>query len=247
MLEIDNIAVSYGPVEAVCGASLRVASGSITAIVGSNGAGKSTCLKAVSGLVALQQGRVLFDGQPIHQLRPEDRLRLGIAHVMEGRRLFADQSVEDNLVLGAYIHRREKDWKAETASRRAEMYRRFPILETRRAQPALTLSGGEQQMLAMAVALMARPRLLLLDEPSLGLAPKMVQAVGELIRELRNDGMTILLVEQMASMALSLADFGYAFQRGRVVVSGVASEMLLDMKFHQAYFGSGGASETVPA
>ena len=246
MLEIDNIGVSYGPVEAICGASLRVAGGSITAIVGANGAGKSTCLKAISGLVVLQQGKVLFDGQPIHMLRPEDRLRLGIAHVMEGRRLFADQSVEDNLVLGAYIHRRDSDWKAETARRCAQMYRRFPILEQRREQQALTLSGGEQQMLAMAVALMAKPRLLLLDEPSLGLAPKMVQVVGELICELRNDGMTILLVEQMASMALSLADYGYAFQRGRIVVSGIASEMLRDMKFHQAYFGSGGAPSAVP-
>ena len=246
MLEIDNIGVSYGPVQAVCDASLRVASGSITAIVGSNGAGKSTCLKAISGLVMPQQGRILFEGQPIQSLRPEDRLRLGIAHVMEGRRLFGDQSVEDNLVLGSYIHRRDGNWKAETVQRCAAMYRRFPILEQRRQQQALTLSGGEQQMLAMAVALMAKPRLLLLDEPSLGLAPKMVQAIGELIRELRNDGVTILLVEQMASMALSLADFGYAFQRGRIVVSGVASEMLRDMKFHQAYFGSGGAPETVP-
>ena len=247
MLEIDHIDVSYGPVEAVCAASLRVASGSITAIVGANGAGKSTCLKAVSGLVTPQRGSILFEGQPIHRLRPEDRLRLGIAHVMEGRRLFADQSVEDNLVLGAYIHRRDGGWRAETAQRCAEMYRRFQILGQRREQPAVTLSGGEQQMLAMAVALMAKPRLLLLDEPSLGLAPKMVQAVATLIRALRDDGMTILLVEQMASMALSLADFGYAFQRGRIVVSGIASEMLRDMKFHQAYFGPGGAPEPVTA
>ena len=245
MLEIDNISVSYGPVEAIRAASLRVAGGSITAIVGANGAGKSTCLKAISGLVALQQGTVLFDGQPIHGLRPEDRLRLGIAHVMEGRRLFADQSVEDNLVLGAYIHRRDRNWKAETAQRCAGMYKRFPLLEQRREQQALTLSGGEQQMLAMAVAVMAKPRLLLLDEPSLGLAPKMVQTVAELIRELRNDGMTILLVEQMASMALSLADYGYAFQRGRIVVSGIASEMLRDMKFQQAYFGPGDAPSAV--
>ena len=246
MLELDNIGVSYGPVEAVRGASLRVVSGSITAIVGANGACKSSCLKAISGLVPLQQGTVLFDSQPIHSLPPEDRLRLGIAHVLEGRRLFADQSVEDNLVLGAYIHRRDVTWKAQTAQRCDEMYRRFPILRQRREQQAVTLSGGEQQMLAMAVALMAKPRLLLLDEPSLGLAPKMVQAVSALIRGLRDDGMTILLVEQMASMALSLADVGYAFQRGRVVASGIASEMLRDMNFHQAYFGSGAAPSAVP-
>jgi branched-chain amino acid transport system ATP-binding protein len=243
VLEIADIAVAYGPVLAVGGVSLQVARGSITSIVGANGAGKSTCLKAVSGLVKLQTGSIVFEGRPIHMLRPEDRLRLGIAHVMEGRRLFVDQSVEDNLVLGAYIHRRRSSWKAETAGRCAEMYRRFPILESRRQQLALTLSGGEQQMLAIAVALMSRPQLLLLDEPSLGLAPKMVQALGDLIRGLRNDGMTILLVEQMASMALSLADVGYTFQRGQVVASGVASEMLRDMKFHQAYFGTGDAAE----
>jgi branched-chain amino acid transport system ATP-binding protein len=155
--------------------------------------------------------------------------------------------VEDNLILGSYIHRRDANWKFDTAKRCAEMYRRFPILGTRSQQQALTLSGGEQMMLAIAVALMARPRILLLDEPSLGLAPKMVHAVGELIRELRNDGMTILLVEQMASMALNLADVGYAFQRGRVVLSGAASEMLRDMKFHQAYFGAEGTPEnTLP-
>ena len=246
MLEIDNIAVSYGPVEGVSGASLRVAPGSITAIVGSNGAGKSTCLKAVSGLVEIAQGRIAFEGAPIQDLRPEDRLRLGIAHVMEGRRLFSDQSVEDNLVLGSYIHRNEKDWKVKTAELCTGIYKRFPILQTRRDQQALTLSGGEQQMLAIAVALMARPRLLLLDEPSLGLAPKMVQAIGTLVRELRDDGVTILLVEQQASMALRLADFGYAFQRGRVVLEGPAAEMLRDMKFHEAYFGAAGAAPAQP-
>ena len=247
VLEINNIGVSYGPIEAVRGASLQVAQGSITAIVGANGAGKSTCLKAVSGLVTLQTGDILFEGRPIHLLQPEKRLRLGIAHVMEGRRLFGDQSVEANLELGAYIHRQGSNWKAETAGRCNEMYRRFPILGQRRQQLALTLSGGEQMMLAIAVALMARPRLLLLDEPSLGLAPKMVQAIGDLIQELRSDGMTILLVEQMASMALSLADVGYAFQRGKVVVSGVASDMLRDGKFHQAYFGSDEAPQpTLP-
>ena len=247
MLEIENISVSYGPIEAVCDASLRVAAGSITAIVGANGAGKSTCLKAVSGLVSPAQGRIVFEGSPIQDLPPEERLRLGIAHVMEGRRLFADQSVEDNLVLGAYIHRNDKDWKAKTAELCAQMYQRFPILDTRRDQPALTLSGGEQQMLAIGVALMSRPRLLLLDEPSLGLAPKMVQAIGALVRELRDDGMTILLVEQMASMALGLSDFGYAFQRGRVVLSGPAAEMLRDMKFHEAYFGAASAAPAQPA
>src|SRR5205085_4789718 len=157
-------------------------------------------------------------------------------------RLFGDQSVEDNLVLGAYANRHRDGWKAETLARCDEMYRRFPILGERRRQQAVTLSGGEQMMLAIAVALMARPRLLLLDEPSLGLAPKMVEAIGDLVRELRRDGMTIVLVEQMASLALDLADFGYAFQRGRVVLSGTGAEMLRDMKFREAYFGQDDAS-----
>jgi branched-chain amino acid transport system ATP-binding protein len=241
VLEIDDISVSYGPVEAIRGASLKVSKGSITAIVGANGAGKSTCLKAISGLVTVHKGSIKLDGQPIHAMQPEERLQMGIAHVMEGRRLFGDQSIEDNLVLGSFIHRSDSGWKRETAQRCSELYRRFPVLEARRQQPALTLSGGEQQMLAIGVALMSKPRLLMLDEPSLGLAPLMVQYVGELIRELRKDGMTILLVEQMASMALSVADVGYAFQRGQVVFSGDASEMLHDPKFKQAYFGAEGS------
>ena len=236
VLEISDLCVAYGPVQAISNASLHVLAGTVTAIVGSNGAGKSTCLKAISGLVAPQKGTVMFDGTPIQTLPSEERLRLGIAHVMEGRRLFGDQSVEDNLVLGAYGNRHRNGWKAETLERCEKMYRRFPILGERRRQQSLTLSGGEQMMLAIAVALMARPRLLLLDEPSLGLAPKMVEAIGDLIRELRNDGMTILLVEQMASIALDLADFGYAFQRGRVVLSGTGADMLRDMKFRDAYF-----------
>jgi branched-chain amino acid transport system ATP-binding protein len=236
VLEIDDLWVSYGPVEAIRGASLRVSQGTVTAIVGANGAGKSTCLKAISGLVTPQKGSVALEGAPIHTRSPEERLRLGIAHVLEGRRLFGDQSVEDNLVLGAYPNRHRAGWKAQTLARCEEMYRRFPILGERRRQQAVTLSGGEQMMLAIAAALMAQPRLLLLDEPSLGLAPKMVEAIGDLVRELRRDGMTILLVEQMAAVALGLADFGYAFQRGRVVLSGSGTEMLRDMKFRESYF-----------
>jgi branched-chain amino acid transport system ATP-binding protein len=242
VLEIEDLWVSYGPVEAIRGVSLRVSQGTVTAIVGANGAGKSTCLKAISGLVVPQKGAVMLDGAPIHRRPPEERLRLGIAHVLEGRRLFGDQSVEDNLVLGAYPNRHRDRWKAETLARCDEMYRRFPILGQRCRQQAVTLSGGEQMMLAIAVALMAQPRLLLLDEPSLGLAPKMVEAIGELVRELRRDGMTIVLVEQMASVALELADFGYAFQRGRVVLSGTGTEMLRDIRFREAYFGQDDAA-----
>lgn len=237
VLEIDDLWVSYGPVQALRGVSLQVLPRTVTALIGANGAGKSTCLKAISGLVVPQRGRVTLEGVPMQSLRPDERLRSGVAHVLEGRRLFGDQSVEDNLLLGAYADRRRDGWKEETFASCEQMYRRFPILGERRRQQALTLSGGEQMMLAIAVALMAKPRLLLLDEPSLGLAPKMVEAIGDLIGELRERGMTIVLVEQMASMALNLADFAYAFQRGRVVLSGSATNMLQDMKFREAYFG----------
>ncbi|MGE0798377.1 MAG: ABC transporter ATP-binding protein [Lautropia sp.] len=238
MLEVRELGVSYGPVVALKSVSLDVASGAVTTIIGANGAGKSSCLAAISGLVKPQHGRVLLDGQPIEQLSADARLRRGIAHVLEGRRLFGDQTVEDNLTLGAYVHRRTSNWSADTKVLRETMYRRFPILGTRHRQLAQTLSGGEQMMLAIAVALMSRPRVLLLDEPSLGLAPKMVRAVTDLIGELRRDGMTILLVEQMASMALRLADYAYAFQRGSIVLQGSGKELLDDSRFHSAYFGA---------
>lgn len=238
MLETDRLGVMYGAAEALSDVSLRVEPGTITAIVGPNGAGKSTCLKAISGLVEAGKGAITLDGRPIEHLRPEQRLTLGIAHVLEGRRLFADQTVEDNLVLGAYCGHRRPGWKAGTRDRCDEMYGRFPILGQRRRQLSLTLSGGEQMMLAIAVALMARPRLLLLDEPSLGLAPKMVDAIGSFILELRNEGVTIVLVEQMASLALRLADFVYAFQHGRVVSSGPKSQFTQDGALRAAYFGA---------
>ena len=217
--------------------SLRVEPGSITAIIGANGAGKSTCLKAISGLVSIKRGSVLFEGRPLEGLRTEDRVALGIAHVMEGRRLFVDQSVADNLELGAYIRRARGTTNLDAD--RDLMFKRFPILAARRDQLAGTMSGGEQQMLAIACALMSRPRLILLDEPSLGLAPKMVETVAHLIHTLREDGLTILLVEQQASMALSLADFAYAFERGRVQSSGPASEFASDDRIRHAYFGDG--------
>lgn len=241
MLEVVDIDVSYGPVAALTGVSLKVERGSITSIIGANGAGKSTCLKAISGVVMLDRGSILLEGQPIHQLQAEKRIGHGIAHVMEGRRLFADQTVEDNLLLGAYFRLKGRHARGEVEEDRQAMFRRFPILGQRSRQYAGTMSGGEQQMLAIAVALMAKPRLLLLDEPSLGLAPKMVATIAALIRELRAEGLTILLVEQMASMALNLADVGYAFERGKVRGSGRASDMLRDIKVYEAYFGRAGA------
>lgn len=241
MLELNGVNLSYGPVQALRGVSLTVRAGSITAIVGANGAGKSTALKAISGVVPIGSGTILLDGRPIQQMPSEERVRLGIAHVLEGRRLFGDQTVEKNLLLGAYTRLRRGGLKAEVAGDCDQMYRRFPILGERRLQQVTTLSGGEQQMLAIAVALMSRPRLLLLDEPSLGLAPKIVDQVADLVVSLKDEGLTVLLVEQMASMALSLGSEGYVFERGRVVAAGPAGQLLREMKLHEAYFGRGAA------
>jgi branched-chain amino acid transport system ATP-binding protein len=238
MLEVRNVTAAYGAVAALTDVTLRVEAGSITTIIGANGAGKSTCLKAISGLVRISRGSILFEGQPIEAMRAEDRIGLGIAHVMEGRRLFTDQSVADNLELGAYVRRARGATTAEVERDRDLMFERFPILAARRDQIAGTMSGGEQQMLAIAGALMSRPRLVLLDEPSLGLAPKIVEAVAQLIRSLRDEGLTILLVEQQASMALSLADTAYAFERGRVGASGPAQGFVSDDRIRQTYFGS---------
>jgi branched-chain amino acid transport system ATP-binding protein len=237
LLEIDRLTVSYGPVMALQDVSFAVEAGRVTAIIGANGAGKSTCLKAVSGLATARAGSIRYDGHPIHAIPARRRVRLGIAHVLEGRRLFADQSVEDNLLLGGYSRLRGTGSMAAVKSDRKRMYDRFAILSERRHQRALTLSGGEQQMLAIAVALMSRPRLLLLDEPSLGLAPKIVEQLAQLIMSLRDEGTAILLVEQMAFLALSLADYGYSLERGRVVASGSPATLRKELALQEGFFG----------
>ena len=234
MLEIDNLQVRYGAVEALKGISLRVDAGEVVTIIGGNGAGKSTLMKAVSGLEPAAAGAIRFDGRDITRMPGHLRVGLGIAQSPEGRQVFADQSVRDNLVLGAY-HR-----KASAAEIEADIeaqFDAFPRLRERQHQQAGTMSGGEQQMLAIARALMARPRLLLLDEPSLGLAPLIVKEIFGIVRGLRQRGITLLLVEQMANQALAVADRGYVLETGRITLQGPGPELRRDPKVRAAYLG----------
>ena len=214
--------------------SLKVEKGSIVSLLGANGAGKSTCLKAISRLVKPRSGSILFDGRDLCQLDPAEIVRLGIVQVPEGRMIFPLLSVEENLTLGAYS-RKDKDG---IASDREKLLERFPILGQRRKQVAATLSGGEQQMLAIARGMMAKPKILLLDEPSLGLAPVIVEGIFEFLSELKAQGMTILLVEQNASMALAIADYGYVLETGSLVMEGPASLLARDKKVRESYLGS---------
>ncbi|MBL8567625.1 MAG: ABC transporter ATP-binding protein [Phreatobacter sp.] len=234
MLELRDVSLDYGPIRAVDRASISVEPGEVVAIIGGNGAGKSTLLKGVSGLLTPSEGSILFDGQDISRLPPHQRVARGIAMSPEGRQVFPDQTVHDNLVLGAYA--RGLSDKALAAAI-DEQFGLFPRLRERRDQPAVTLSGGEQQMLAMARALMASPRLLLLDEPSLGLAPLIVRDIFQIIRSLRERQITILLVEQMATMALKAAHRAYVLETGRITLTGTGAELLNDPKVRAAYLG----------
>jgi len=234
MLEIDNLQVRYGAVEALKGISLRVDAGEVVTIIGGNGAGKSTLMKAVSGLEPAAAGSIRFEGQDITRMPGHLRVGLGIAQSPEGRQVFADQSVRDNLVLGAY-HR--KATAAEIEADIQAQFDTFPRLRERQHQQAGTMSGGEQQMLAIARALMAKPRLLLLDEPSLGLAPLIVKEIFGIVRGLRERGITLLLVEQMANQALAVADRGYVLETGRITMQGPGPELRRDPKVRAAYLG----------
>ena len=234
MLRIENLRLTYGPIVAVHDVSLDVEQGEIVAIVGSNGAGKSSLLKGIAGLLLPSAGRITFEAQDISRVPPHLRVAGGIALSPEGRRVFADQTVRDNLVLGAYARRLDPSALAAEIDRQFEL---FPRLAQRRDQLAMTLSGGEQQMLAIGRALMASPRLLLLDEPSLGLAPKVVREIVGIVRRLRDRGITILLVEQMANLALAIADRGYVLETGRVSLSGTGQDLLRDPKVRAAYLG----------
>jgi branched-chain amino acid transport system ATP-binding protein len=233
MLEVDGLTVSYGPIRAVRGVSLAVAEGEIVAMLGANGAGKTTSLMAIVGLLPIQQGRVSFEGRPLAGLPPERVVRAGVTTPPEGRRIVGALSVEDNLRSGAATRRD----RAEQARRWQEMMELFPILAARRQQIAGTLSGGEQQMLAIARALMSDPRLLLLDEPSLGLAPRVVETIFELIVELRRRGITILVVEQNVHMVREIADRGYVIANGEVVSSGTAAALRASSDVERAYLG----------
>ena len=236
MLQVRNLHTYYGHIHAVKGVSLHVNPGEIVALIGGNGAGKSTILRAISGMVRPGAGEILLGQDVITNLSSERILKRGIGHVPEGRRLFRGLSVRDNLVLGAYSRRDRPTVKKDLAA----MEELFPILGRRRRQMAGTLSGGEQQMLAIARALMARPTVLLLDEPSMGLAPIMVSQIYEKIKELnRLEGLSILLVEQNARMALGLAQRGYVVETGRMVMEGPTSELKASNEIQRAYLGKG--------
>ena len=238
LLAVEGLRVSYGPVAAVRGVSLAVGAGEVVALLGANGAGKSTLLRTISGLIRPRAGRVHLAGRAIDRLAPPRIVRLGIAHAPEGRRVFGSLSVADNLRLGAAA-RRERAGLVEERERLLDL---FPILRERLHQAAGTLSGGEQQMLALARALMAKPRLLLLDEPSLGLAPLIVRAIFDTLAGLKHDGVTMLLVEQNVAAALELADRAYVLRTGEIRLEGAAAELRADPeRIAHAYLGTGGA------
>ena len=232
MLEVAELCTRYGRIQALHGVSVTVAKGALVALVGANGAGKTTLLRTLSGVQPASSGKISFCGEDITRLRSDKRVRLGIAQVPEGRQVFGPMAVEDNLMLGAYT----RDWGA---ARRTldRIYDMFPVLKERRRQPAGTLSGGEQQMLAIGRALMGEPRLLLLDEPSMGLAPQLVADIFRAIVALAREGITMLLVEQNAQAALSIADYGYVLETDRTVMSGPGRALLEDEKIKQAYLG----------
>ncbi|TQN43054.1 amino acid/amide ABC transporter ATP-binding protein 2 (HAAT family) [Blastococcus colisei] len=244
MLTVTDVSVNYGPVSALRNVSLHLQQGHVGTVIGANGAGKSTLLKVLSGLVAPSTGKVEFEGHGVvTQVPAHKRVRLGVAHVLEGHRVFGDQSVHANLLLGALDRYRSRAKRADVLTDVDAQYERFPILGQRRRQAAATLSGGEQQMLATAVALMSKPSVLLLDEPSLGLAPKLVDETFQLIATLRQEGLTILLVEQLAALALQVADEAWVLQRGSVVASGPAHELLGEMSVQEAYLGGAATSD----
>jgi branched-chain amino acid transport system ATP-binding protein len=233
MLNVNGIDVFYGNIHALKGVSLEINEGEIVTLIGANGAGKSTLLKTLSGLLKPKSGSIEYLGNSISGKAPQSIVKVGISHVPEGRRVFANMSVEENLELGAYLRKDKAGIRNDIQS----VYELFPRLEERRKQLSGTLSGGEQQMLAMGRAIMAKPKLLLLDEPSMGLAPLMVKTIFQIIEKINQDGTTILLVEQNANMALSVADRAYVIETGKVVISGTAAELQASEEIKKAYLG----------
>ncbi|MED4227960.1 ABC transporter ATP-binding protein [Neobacillus cucumis] len=233
MLKINDMNVYYGNIHALKGVSLEINQGEIVTLIGANGAGKSTLLKTISGLLKPKNGEIIFENEHVDGKAAQSIVKRGISHVPEGRRVFANMSVEENLELGAYL-RKDKSGIKEDFDK---IYQLFPRLDERRKQLSGTLSGGEQQMLAMGRALMARPRLLLLDEPSMGLAPLLIKTIFEIIQEINKTGTTILLVEQNANMALSIADRAYVIETGKIVASGTAEELSQSDQIRAAYLG----------
>ena len=233
MLELKGVCTAYGNIQALWDVDLRIERGEIVTLVGANGAGKSTTLMSISGAIPLQRGEILFEGKPINRLKTDRIVQLGISQVPEGRLIFPDLTVMENLELGAYLRRD----KAEIRRDLDHMFDLFPILARRSAQAGGTLSGGEQQMLAISRALMARPRLLLLDEPSLGLAPIVIRQIFEIIQRINKDGVTVFLVEQNANQALKVASRGYVMETGRITMQGEGEKLLADENVRRAYLG----------
>lgn len=236
MLKIDNLCVSYGGIQALRGISLEVPDGKIVTLIGANGAGKSTTLRTITGLVKASSGSITWNGEELLGKSIDKIIGAGIAMSPEGRRVFADMSVLENLRIGAYL----RNDKAEIEKDIQWVYKLFPRLEERSWQLSGTLSGGEQQMLAVGRALMSRPKLMMLDEPSLGLAPLVVQDIFSIIREINKQGVTVLLIEQNANMALKIADLAYVLETGNITMSGTGAELLADEKVREAYLGKNG-------
>ena len=234
LLQVRDLRIRYGARDALKGVSLSLEEGEIVTVLGANGAGKSTLLRAISGLLPAQGGEVRFQGAPLHRVPAYDIVRRGISHAPEGRRVFATLTVEENLTLGAFVRRKEK---REVMTARERVFALFPILKERRRQLAGTLSGGEQQMLAIGRSLMSAPRILLLDEPSLGLAPILVHLIFDIILEINRQGVAILLVEQNARQALELAGRGYVLEIGRIAVEGSSEMLKSDPRIQEAYLG----------
>ncbi len=233
LLEINNIHVYYGAIHALKGISLKVEEGQIVALIGANGAGKTTTLRTISGLLHPKEGSILYHGEPLHEMKAQSIVKAGISQVPEGRRIFAPLTVMENLELGAFL-RNDKDGIQKDLE---AIFQSFPRLKERTFQQAGTLSGGEQQMLAMGRALMSRPKVLLLDEPSMGLSPIFVQEIFNIIRRINEQGTTVLLVEQNARMALSIADYAYVLETGTISLEGTGAELASSEEVQKAYLG----------
>jgi len=234
MLEVNNINVYYGAIHALKGVSLKVNDGELVSLIGANGAGKTTTLHTISGLLKCASGSILLDGQDLQKVAPNTIINMGMAHVPEGRHVFARMTVEENMLMGAYILKDKKQIEANLE----KVYTHFPRLKERRKQLAGTLSGGEQQMLATGRALMTDPKIVLMDEPSMGLSPILVNEIFSIIKMLHDSGITILLVEQNAKMALQVSDRAYVLETGRTTMEGVASELAQDDRVRKAYLGA---------
>ena len=233
MLKVENLVVKYGMIEAIKGISFEVNDGEIVTLIGSNGAGKTTTMQTISGLLKPTEGSVLLDGVDLTKIPPHKIVPMGLAQVPEGRRVFAQQTVEENLDLGAYCRKDKEGIKADLEN----VFELFPRLEERRKQPAGTLSGGEQQMLAMARALMAKPKIMLMDEPSMGLSPLLVKEIFRIIENINKQGTTVLLVEQNAKMALAIADRAYVLETGKIILEGTGAELAASEQVRKAYLG----------